>query len=139
MRHNQQAALAGFTQLWSEDGQRVVRQLSHRELVACIGAQQVMSHFRNGRKIGVRLIFQPRQSASYSRQVCIPSSSSLTHQDSSTNALAAWHPKARKLGLNQHELADEMIIGNDVDRVMSKIEMWPSVGDNKAARVGISV
>lgn len=98
-----------------------------------------MSHFKDGRKVGVKLVFQPRQSRQYSRQVCLPSSPSLTNRDAETNALATWHPESRKIGTNAYELPDEMIIGNDVDRVMSKLEVWPFVADTKATRVGVSV
>lgn len=134
---NERFGSSGFTPLWSEDGRSVIRRLMHHELVQMIGAQQVMSHVRNGKRLGVKLVFQPRQHRKYSRQDSLPSSICLTHQDSETNALAQHHPTSRQFGLNTHELADEMIVGNEVDRALSKIEMWPIVGDTKAVRVGI--
>lgn len=141
---NQRAGI----RLWADDGGRVLRQLSTEEANRGLAWNHFAWLHKNGKCIGVRMVTTPKQSATYAANR-ESSFGPLTTSDAVNNALGCaeihFHTDnqrgaARRVyGLNSHETRDESIIGNSIDRAMSKVEAWPFIGDDRAVRVGIRV
>jgi len=65
-----------------------------------------------------------------SRDTTYRTESSISLQEMEANAEGAVHSHMRIRGRRPER------IGNFVDRSMTKIELWPDIGDTKAVRVG---
>jgi hypothetical protein len=64
------------------------------------------------------------------------SPASLTLADAEANAAGSAHYHLRRFGRGDDGRPDVEVLGNRVDRAMTKLEHWPSVGDTRAVRVG---
>lgn len=118
-------------QLFNEFRTRVVKQLCQVELND-MAARGLIAWFKLNGRNAVYLVTAPKQSARYS-SAGLPSPATLGRSDVELNALgAATGARIRVPGLNAYNERDPLIIGNAIDRSMSKVEAWPDVHDTKA-------
>jgi hypothetical protein len=124
----------GLLRLWSEDGSQIVDHQLSTAVANIMLANGIAGWYRNrqGKLRGLRIITPPQQS---SRAPSLFSTPSISLQETISNSIGAFTPSLRKFGLNAHDLADEMIVGNIVDQGMTKTEAWPFLGDGRAIRV----
>jgi hypothetical protein len=65
------------------------------------------------------------------RQPSIPSPCTLTKSDMLNNAIGVVTPKERKFGRDADGSRMQMLVGNCIDRAMTKVEAWPLVHDDR--------
>ena len=120
------AGTGKFVQLYDVTRSKIVRSLTSDELNRMASQGTIGWFERKGRTCAC---VQPVPMQSRTSDP-IRSSIPLTKSDMEMNAEGSVDG-TRKFGLNRFGVVDDDIIGNRIDQAMSKVELWPSVFDQK--------
>jgi len=128
--NNISASSKGKTLLFAEDEVRVIKQITVEEVNTMRRFGRVRWVERNGRTVGVCLTSEPQQSKEYDHEQSF-GGGVIRPAEMDENAM----PGTRAYGKNRYGGDDPKIVGNFTDHVLSKMELYPFVGDTKAPRV----
>lgn len=76
------------------------------------------------------MVSPPKQSPRYGASLF--STPSISRSEIENNATGSADLFERKRGMDCYEQPSDMIIGNEVDQAMSKVEAWPFIQDTRA-------
>lgn len=100
------------------------------ERIKSIGYSEAWAMIDNGTASRLSPLKAPLIIQVKSREVTYRTEASISLQEMEANGEGAAHPHMRRRARRPGR------IGNFVDRSMTKIELWPDIGDTKAVRVG---